>query len=379
MKLKKLIAVALALTLVFTGCGASEEGENSGGEQTATEASDDGSGEQASDSESGEQAAEGESGEQASDGESGDQTSEAQGEGETASDDDDYRERAVEVADGTLQASSTAIAVGETAVPYSEYRMYYYFMENLYDSLIGSDVWKQAADETNTIGHEAIEDVLRMIIQVKVIAKQAARQGVNLEADEKEDADYNATKLCESLDPEVINEAMITTPEMMKIFEENKLAEKMYNIITGQVAVDSSAKAVKLQQLFKAADDSNREQVRGEMDKLQKKIASSDKSFYFYAKRESENPDIETVIGSLDKRNNLLNAAQNEQIGSVSNVIEESDGFYIIYVLKRDDPEMDLEYQNNVTTDEQIKAFQDAYTKWSEHYEVEVSDALLTE
>ena len=85
------------------------------------------------------------------------------------------------------------------------------------------------------------------------------------------------------------------------------------------------------------------------------------------------------MVGSLDARKNLLSAAQNGNIGTVSDVIEESDGFYIIYVLKREDEDMDTEYRNQVVSDEQVKAFQDAYTKWSKHYEVEVSDALLTE
>ena len=71
-----------------------------------------------------------------------------------------------------------------------------------------------------------------------------------LEADEKEDADYNANKLFESLDPQIVKDDMINAPEMMKIFEENKLAEKMYNIVAGQVTSDQSATAVKLQQLF---------------------------------------------------------------------------------------------------------------------------------
>ena len=366
MKLTRLAAVTLSVALAFslTACGGDsgdQSAETSAEESAETETT------------------EGEGTKTADAGGTGEADGDGAGGSETAEPDDDYRERAVSVDDGALQAASTAIAIGETAVPYSEYRMYYYFMENLYNGLMGTEVWKQAADDTNTIGHEAIEDVLRMIIQVKVITKQAGRQGVVLEADEKEDADYNANKLFESLDQEVIKESMINASDLMKIFEENKLAEKMYRIVTGQVTADGSAKAVKIQQLFKAADDGNREQVRAEMQKLQKKISSSDKSFYYHAKNESENPEIETVIGSLDKRNNLLNAARTENVGSVSDVIEESDGFYIIYVLKRDDADMDTEYRNRVASDEQTKAFQDAYTKWSKHYEVVVSDSLLTE
>ena len=299
-----------------------------------------------------------------------------------AEDSEDYHENAVKVENGTMNADSPVISVGETTVPYSEYKSYYYFMEHQYDELLGDEVWKQSVGD-KSIGQIAIEDVLRMIIQLKVIVKEAARQGVALEADEKEDADYNANKLCDSLDETTKQEAMITNQEMMKIFEENRLAEKMYHVITGQVSADaavSSATAIEILQIFKKADDSNRDKVKKDMEALQKKVASSDKSFYYHAEQESELPEeIQVVIGTLNERQNIWNTAQTMELDVVSPVIQEADGFYLIYVLKKDDEELNTEYRNQVIENNQIKAFQEAYTEWSGHYAVEVSDALLSE
>ena len=295
---------------------------------------------------------------------------------------DDYHENAVQVENGTMNPDSPVISVGKTTVPYSEYRIYYYFMDHQYNELLGEEVWKQSAGGDKTIGQIAIEDVLRMIIQVKVIVKEAERQGVVLEADEKEDADYSANKLCESLDEATRQEAMISSQEMMKVFEENRLAEKMYHVITGQAGSDpaaSTATAIEILQVFKKADASNTEQVKKDMESLQKKIAASDKSFYYLAKNVSELPDVQTIIGSMDERKNLWNTAQSMELGVVSPVIQEEDGYYLIFVLKKDDEEMNTQYRNQVINDTQTKAFQDAYTEWSEHYAVEVSDALLSE
>lgn len=300
---------------------------------------------------------------------------------QATSSDDDYHENAKSVEDGTMNADSVVISVGETTVPYSEYRSYYYFMDHQYEELLGEEVWKQSIGD-KTIGQIAIEDVLRMIIQVKVIVKEAERQGVILEADEKEDADYNANKLCESLDEKTKQEAMITSQEMMKIFEENRLAEKMYHVITGQVGSDasvSSAKAIEILQLFKKADDSNRDKVNKEMQSLQKKIASSDKSFYYHAKQESELPEVQVIVGTLDEGQNIWKTAESLEIGVVSPVIQEADGFYLIYVLKKNDEEMNNEYRNRVISENQTKSFQETYNEWSGHYTVEVSDALLSE
>ena len=299
---------------------------------------------------------------------------------ETANEEPADHEKTVPVENSSMQSESTVIAVGQTPVTYSEYKSYYYFMENQYDSLLGDQVWKQSAGGNKTIGQEAIEDVLRMIIQVKVIVKEAAKQGITLEPDEKEDADYNAQKLFNSLSEEIVSETMMTAPLLMRIFEENKLAEKVYRVVTGQAetGVGSGLSAYRVQLLYKSAGE-NREQVRSETESLQKKIAGSDKNFYTYAKKESELPEVETVIGSLDERKNLWMTVTSLRNNVISPVIEESDGFYLAVVLEKPNDTLNTDYQNSVVTEKQIEAFQESYEKWSKNYDVEVSDALLSD
>ncbi|MBO6109133.1 MAG: hypothetical protein J6P16_07005 [Eubacterium sp.] len=290
-------------------------------------------------------------------------------------------EEAIRVDNGAMNQDSIVISVGQTTVPYSEYKSYYYFMEKQYDELLDDQVWKQNGGNGKTIGQEAIEDVLRMIIQVKVITKEAARRGIVLEADEKEDADYNAGKLVESLDEKTKTEAMITPAQMMKIYEENRLAEKVYNVITGEVSSqlgDTEKDAYRVLMIYRKKG-SDPVSMKSEMDELQKEIAASNKSFYYHAKEESEAPEIETVIGALDERRNLYSTITSLTPGVVSPVIEEEDGFYLVEVLKKPDEELNTEYQNKVIEERQTRAFQDAYIEWSKNYEVDVSESLLSE
>ncbi len=289
-------------------------------------------------------------------------------------------EKAVKVEDGTMSENSTVIAVGQTPVTYGEYKMYYYFMKNQYDELLGDQVWKQSSTSDKTIGQEAIEDVLRMIIQVKVICKEAEVLGITLEADEKEDADYNAQKLCDSLDEKIKQDAMITTQQMITIFEENRLAEKVYNVTTGASDVigevgESTAYRVLL--LYKKAGD-DREKTRQSVEKLQKKIASSNKSFYAYARQESDLDEVETIIGSLDSRKNLWMQVTALKNFVVSPVVEEEDGFYIAMVVEKPNEEINTEYRNSVVTQKQTEAFQKSYEEWAKRYDVDVSESLLS-
>ena len=300
---------------------------------------------------------------------------------EAVSEENSEHEKNVPVENSSMQSESTVIAVGQTPVTYSEYKTYYYFMESQYSSLLGDEVWKQSAGNSKTIGQEAIEDVLRMIIQVKVIVKEAAKQGVTLEADEKEDADYNAQKVFDSLGEDVTRDAMMTAPLLMRIFEENKLAEKMYRVISGQADTgvsDDGLSAYRVQLIFKAAGE-DREEVRNKTEKLRKKIARSDMSFYTFAKKETELPEIEAVIGSSDERKNLWTTVTSLRNNVVSPLIEESDGFYIAMVLEKPNDTLNTEYRNQVVTDKQTEAFQKTYEEWSKNYDVEVSDALLSD
>ena len=289
-------------------------------------------------------------------------------------------EDAVSVDSGTLKNESCAIAVGDTAVTYEEYKAYYYFMENQYTDLLGEEVFRRPANNDKTIGQEAIEEVLRLIIQVKVISKEAEKQGVVLEADEKEDAKYNADKYVSSIDEKTAAENGLTTQMVTKIFEENKIAQKMYYKVTGQVnstLSEDQKNAYRVQLIFKKAEGDKSLQ-RMEMENLRGDINSSDKSFYYHAKKQSDNKEIESVIGPMDPRKNLFNVVMTTRTGVVSTVVEEADGFYLAFVIEKPNEDLNNEYQNKVISDMQTDAFRKEYEKWSKNYDVEVSDSLLS-
>ena len=148
-------------------------------------------------------------------------------------------ERATSVSNSNLKEDSSVIAVGKTTVSYKEYKTYYYFMKNQYESILGTDIWKyNKAVKDKSVGQEAIESVLRQIIQVKVIGKEAAIEKVQLATDEKEEADYRAKTVFDSIPAKDKQTQGIELKVLSKIFEENKLAQKMYNVQMGKLKID---------------------------------------------------------------------------------------------------------------------------------------------
>ena len=292
-------------------------------------------------------------------------------------------ERAASVFNGKLKADSSVVAVGKTTVTYNEYKTYNYLMKSLYEGNLGSEVWSysKAVDGNKTIGQEAIESVLRLIIQVKVICKEAAIQKIKLETDEKEEADYKAKKAYEGLSDQEKADNGMDLATVIRIFEENKLAQKMYNVEMGKVKVDltpEQMKAVKVQLIFHAASSQNKESVKGEMEQIRKNLDAR-ASFYTVAKANTELDEIEYVVGNSDKRVNLAKAVMSLKPGQVTGVIEEKDGFYIACCLQQNSAKLQQEYRNQVVEERQTESFQKTYKVWSDKFGVKVSKALLSE
>lgn len=291
-------------------------------------------------------------------------------------------ESAASVNNGDLKEDSTALAIGKTKVPYNEYQAYYYFMKNQYENVLNADIWKYtgAGEKGKSIGQEAIEDVLRLIIQVKVIGKAAAEKGVVLEVDEKEVSDYNAKKYFDSINEKVRKENGITLAVMTQIFAENKLAAKMYNVVMGTVDVNVTAeqsKAARVQLIYLKADDKTKAQVKQKADALCAQAKNSVGSFYSLARKNTQAAEVECLIGRLDERTNLVNAVMGLKQYAVSGVIEEKDGYYIAYCVEPGNKKIFGEYKNQVVESRQVSAFQKAYKEWSGKYEVKVSKSLL--
>lgn len=291
-------------------------------------------------------------------------------------------ESAASVANGNLKADSTVIAVGGTKVNYNEYKAYYYFMKNSYDDILGDGIWDytKAIDGNKSLGQEAVEAVLRLMIQVKIINREAAVQKITLATDEKEEAAHNAKTICDSLSEEEKQANGLDVNTLTRIFEENKLTQKMYNVEIAKVSATLTAeqiKTAKVQLIYLKANNKNKEEIKKKAEQIYQTVANGNESFYAVAKQYTENSEIETLIGGSDSRTQLRTAVLALKSGQISGVVEENDGYYIAHCIETDSAALQQEYRNEVVQKRQIDAFQKAYKEWSKKYEVKVSKALL--
>lgn len=288
-------------------------------------------------------------------------------------------EKAAVVSDGELKADSTVVAVGNTKVLYNEYQIYSWFLKNQYEEIMSEKVWEYSLGDV-TVGQIAIEDILRLIIQIKVMNRAAEEQNIKLEVDEKEDIDYKADQYLATIPEDVQQANGITTEAMHRIFEGNEVARKMYDVITGnvQAGIDENAmQAAKVLLLHLPADDSNREEVRSKITALSGELESYSGNFYSFVKEKTGKAPEEMIIGRMDSRSNLVNTALTMNRYSISGVVEETDGFYIIYSLKVNTKGLNKVYREQYIMELQNTTFQAAYENWAQKYEVKVSKSLL--
>lgn len=288
-------------------------------------------------------------------------------------------EQAAKVNNGELQGDSTVVGVGNTKVSYDEYRIYSWFLKNQYEDLMSADVWNYNLG-TTTVGQSAIEDILRLIIQIKVMNKEAAVQGIGLGVDEKEDVDYKADQYIATIPPEIHEGNGITVAGIHQIFEENEVARKMYDVVTGNVEAnvdEASMQAAKVLLVFYPADEGNRADVQMQIEALKTEFGKHKGNFYSFVKDQTGKSPEEVIIGKLDSRTNLAAAALTMKKYTLSEVVSEQDGFYLMYCLKNNTKGLNKAYREQYIAEQQNMTFQAAYENWAEKYEVKVSKSLL--
>lgn len=300
------------------------------------------------------------------------------------------KEQAASVDNGKLKGDSKVIAVGKTTVTYNEYQTYSYMLQNGYTTLLDGNVWNYSVSAGRTIGMDAIEDTIRMIIQIKVIGKCAANVGVTLGANEKEQLAYEAEKYVQTVPEDVRNQYGMTAQLVTDMLCDNEIARKVYDVTTGQVDVavsDEEAQVVEAQViclLTKGIDKNGVNQNLDEAGKTAlfetaKQLREQAKSggFYALAEANSSRSDICMNIGKEDKPKELVDAAFALKEGDISEVITASDGYYIINCLSVNKESVVKEHREELAVERRNKAFQDSYKAWAEKFGVHVSRSLL--
>lgn len=279
------------------------------------------------------------------------------------------------------------IKIDNEKVSYSEVILYQKYIQLYYENIFGEDIWDYNLGET-TIGELAKEDVIDTIIERKIIKKQWENYGILItEEDEIKIKDDSADYL-KNITQEDTEYYGFTFEEVYQFFFDNLMAERVYDAATMDVDTDvpdEVAKQITIQYLLVSTRKTDENGNMIELAEEKKNLAyikaqellteaATVEDFASFSKSNTDSVEVEVTIGKNDLEKVVEEAAFALKTGEISNIIEASDGYYIIYCVDDYNEDATLEKKEEVIDERQSEKFIELFEQWQKDIEIEVNE-----
>ncbi len=279
------------------------------------------------------------------------------------------------------------IKIDNEKVSYSEVILYQKYIQSYYENIFGEDIWDYNLGET-TIGELAKEDVIDTIIERKIIKKQWENYGIVItEEDEIKIKDDSADYL-KNITQEDTEYYGFTFEEVYQFFFDNLMAERVYDAATMDVDTDvpdEVAKQITIQYLLVSTRKTDENGNMIELAEEKKNLAyikaqellteaATVEDFASFSKSNTDSVEVEVTIGKNDLEKVVEEAAFALKTGEISNIIEASDGYYIIYCVDDYNEDATLEKKEEVIDERQSEKFIELFEQWQKDIEIEVNE-----
>lgn len=300
----------------------------------------------------------------------------------TANDD-----KTIKADNGNPFLNEIIIKIDNEKVSYSEVILYQKYIQSYYENIFGEDIWDYNLGET-TIGELAKEDVIDTIIERKIIKKQWENYGIVItEEDEIKIKDDSADYL-KNITQEDTEYYGFTFEEVYQFFFDNLMAERVYDAATMDVDTDvpdEVAKQITIQYLLVSTRKTDENGNMIELAEEKKNLAyikaqellteaATVEDFASFSKSNTDSVEVEVTIGKNDLEKVVEEAAFALKTGEISNIIEASDGYYIIYCVDDYNEDATLEKKEEVIDERQSEKFIELFEQWQKDIEIELNE-----
>lgn len=279
------------------------------------------------------------------------------------------------------------MTVGKSNVYKEEVLFYMHQLREKYEGTLGKEIWNIKIVEDQDFGTYALEEIQKMILEVNIICQEAGKREIILDEDEKMEARALAENYMSTLSEEEKAQAGFSIANVTKVYEQNMLASKMYDITTADVNTnisDEEAREVTIQYLkiITNGEDKTGKQIRmnsqekAEAKKTAQELlkqAKETEDFKTFAQQNSDAAEVELTFGREDGPEDFVTQAFQLETGGFSPVIEAESGYYILYCVSDFDQEAVTAKKEEIIENNQQEAFMKAYEEWSSDYEVVIS------
>lgn len=295
--------------------------------------------------------------------------------------DDNYEE------DGNL-----IVMIGKIKVYYNEAMVYLKSIQENYETGYGRDIWNcDIYGDGTTFGDIIKDEIIKQIMEIKIICAKADEQGITLTEEELAEARKLAREHYAKFTPDEVSKYKFSEELFVRVYNDNILAEKAYETVTLNVDTnipDYDAKQITIQHIFRKntkegeagaqekLPENEQNNVLEKMETLHEKALET-KDFLALAEANSEDTSLTETFGRANAPerydDTYIQTAFSLKTGEVSDVIATENGWYILYCVNEYDEDATLSYKEQIIEARRSEMFTELYTEWSKNYDVIVN------
>lgn len=242
---------------------------------------------------------------------------------------------------------------------------------NRYQQVYTDEIWKVTLDDGSSFQSYLLGQVQEFLQNLKTMTLLAQDQDITLTSAEKDQIRRLADAYYEGLTEADIAYMGITPEDVLNLYQEYHLANKVVNELTRELDLevsDSDAKVITIQQIQLADADTAAE--------VYTQVTAEDSDFAAIAKANSTDSQIERQLGRGEASASLEQAAFALETGQISPVVSSDGSYYIIKCVNDYDEAATLERKTWIYNERKNQVFQQIYNQFQVDHDLAFSDGI---
>lgn len=240
-------------------------------------------------------------------------------------------------------SENEAFQIEDKVCTISQAKLFLANTKNKYEQAFGAELWEQKI-QGETFEEYVRNAVKNQLAQIKAMTLLAEHRQISLNDEEKENATKAAEAYFSSLSTEEVEFLGITQEQIQELYGEYCLANKLYQALTSVVEEeisDSEAKVIVVRHIFFSTSDKSEEAKKVLKTRLMeiRNQAKDEDSFSSLAEAYSDDSVIEYSFGRGEMEKEFEEASFALSTGEISNIVETSSGYHLIYCVNDYDVE----------------------------------------
>jgi len=241
--------------------------------------------------------------------------------------------------------------------------------KNQYEEFFGEDVWNQNIEGISFEDY-AKNQIRSKLIRIKCMNELADERGVVLDRTEIANVEKATNEYMAALTSDEISSLGVTESDVSHMFTEFATAQRLFNDMTSQVAVEVSSDQARVISIQYISVDSS-----DKIDIAKARIDAGD-SFFYVARETNSDGEYEYELKRGEMDTVFEDAAFNLKTGETSNIIQCGEKYYIIKCISDNNKTKTESNKNSIISDKKLNAFNDIFESYEASLYVEFNENI---